>query len=53
MWPAISPSELTISSIPSVFCQKPCSANSRRNCDSDITPSGKNAPRLVMVVCAS
>src|SRR5690606_16982990 len=53
MCPATVPSGVVTRSMPSSFCQKPCSANSRRKRVSDITPSGKNRPRLAMSTCAS
>jgi len=53
IWPAISPAGDTMSRVPSSFCQKPVSANSVRIRDSDATPSGKKAPRLVISACAA
>ena len=53
MCPTISSSPTVISGIPSVRCQNPFSAKSRRKADSDWMPSGKKAPRLVTLVWAS
>ena len=53
MCPSISSSAPVIRRVPSVFSQKPVSANRLRNSGCGHTPRGKNAPRLAISVWAA